>query len=71
MTLDARNTIGLSIFKFRERLGISQEEAAFRCGLSLRTYGNVERGIENFEIKTLEKIVKGLGMVHEDFERTD
>lgn len=45
---------------------LSQEEAAFRCGISVRTFGNLERE-GNFEINTLQKVVDGLGMTHDDF----
>ncbi len=39
---------------------ISQEEAAFRCGISTRLYCDVENGKVNFSTATLFKICNGL-----------
>ena len=53
--------ISIVLRKYREKEGLSQEEAAFRCGISVRTFGNLERE-GNFEIDTLQKVVDGLGL---------
>ena len=66
--LKMRKALGFSVRNFRESLGISQEEAAYRCCMDVRVYGNVERGVDNFEIETLEKIVEGLGMYSKHFD---
>lgn len=58
--------ISVALRSYRMRNGLSQEEAAFRCGISVRTFGNLERE-GNYEINTLQKVVDGLGMTHEDF----
>lgn len=58
--------ISIVLRKYREKEGLSQEEAAFRCGISVRTFGNLERE-GNFEIDTLQKVVDGLGLKREDF----
>ena len=58
--------ISVALRSYRMRNGLSQEKAAFRCGISVRTFGNLERE-GNHEINTLQKVVDGLGMTHEDF----
>ena len=38
---------------------ISQEELAFRCGLSKNYISDVERGTRNISLKSIEKIAEG------------
>ena len=65
--MDLKEMIGRSLQKIRTERGISQEEVAFICKMSVRTYGKIERGDANFEIDTLDKIVKGLNISFQDF----
>ena len=65
--MDLKEMIGRSLQRIRKERGISQEEVAFICKMSVRTYGKIERGDANFEIDTLDKIVKGLNIHFQDF----
>lgn len=65
-----KQIVSTALRSYREKQGLSQEEAAFRCGVSVRTFGNLERE-GNFEIDTLQKVVDGLGLTQEDFLLTD
>ena len=48
---------------------ISQEELAFRCGLSKNYISDVERGTRNISLKSIEKISDGLAIgIKELFE---
>ncbi len=49
-------TIGENIRKARAKKGISQDEAAWQAGISLRTYADIERGSVNARIGTILKI---------------
>jgi DNA-binding XRE family transcriptional regulator len=53
---------GFAIRQRREKLGISQEEFAARCGLHRTYVAGVERGIRNPSLKSIARIAEGLGM---------
>ena len=59
--------ISHNLLRLRKERGMSQEEVAFLCKMSVRTYGKIERGDANFEIDTLDKILKGLGITLMEF----
>ena len=58
--MDVRRRVGLNVRKFREGLGLSQEELAFRCGLHRTYISGVERGVRNPTVLVLEKISMAL-----------
>lgn len=45
-----------------ERLGISQEKFAERCGLHRTYVGDIERGERNVSLDNIVKIAHGLGV---------
>lgn len=51
----------MAIREVRTDLGLSQENAAHRCGLDRAYFGGVERGERSITIGTLWKICDGLG----------
>lgn len=51
---------GLRVAEMRNRLGISQEELAFRCGVHRTYIGSIERGEKSPTLNTIEKIANGL-----------
>ena len=65
--MDLRELISHNLLRMRKERGMSQEEVSFLCKMSVRTYGKIERGDANFEIDTLDKIIKGLGVTLKDF----
>lgn len=65
--MDTREMISHNLLRLRRERGMSQEEVAFLCKMSVRTYGKIERGSANFEIDTLDKLIKGLGISLTDF----
>ena len=58
--MDVRRRVGLNLRRFREELGLSQEELAFRCGLHRTYISGVERGVRNPTVLVLEKISMAL-----------
>lgn len=48
--------IGRKIRKCREDMGLSQEAAAERCGISPSFYSNIERGIKIMSLETFFSI---------------
>lgn len=55
---------GCRVKEVRNLQRISQEELAFRCGLSKNYISDVERGKRNVSLKSVEKIALGL-KIHE------
>lgn len=53
---------GYRIKELRLKQNISQEELAFRCGLSKNYVSDVERGRRNISLKSIEKISNGLAV---------
>lgn len=50
---------GMRVKEIRLRQNISQEELAFRCGLSKNYISDVERGRRNISLRSIEKIASG------------
>ena len=53
---------GQRIKELRLKQDISQEELAFRCGLSKNYISDVERGTRNVSLKSIEKIACGFAV---------
>lgn len=51
---------GQRIKELRMMDNLSQEELAFRCGLSKNYVSDVERGTRNVSLKVIEKFATGL-----------
>ena len=60
MPLDIRIRFGRAIRRIREEHGITQEEAAEKCGLHRTYYSGIERGARNVSLVNIEKVGKGL-----------
>ncbi len=58
--------ISKNLRNIRDNMGISQEEAAFRCGISTRHLCDIENCKVNFSASVLFKIVDGLGITIND-----
>ncbi len=63
--------VGRRIGKLRGRAGLTQEEAAERLGIALRTYQRIELGEQDFELGSLAKIAGVLGVRAWDLLDTD
>ena len=60
---------GQRVKELRLKQNISQEELAFRCGLSKNYISDVERVTRNIYLKSIEKIADGLDIrIKELFE---
>lgn len=60
---------GLKVKEIRMKQKISQEELAFRCGLSKNYVSDVERGTRNISLKSIEKFAKGFQIKESDLFR--
>jgi len=52
--------VGRNIRANRERLGLSQEALAERCGVHTVELGRAERGLRDMRVSTVVKIARGL-----------
>jgi transcriptional regulator with XRE-family HTH domain len=60
--MDLRRLVGSNVRHWRLRLGVSQEELAFRADLHRTYVSGVERGIRNPTILILGRLAKALGI---------
>ena len=58
--MDLRRLIGQNVRTCRTRLGISQEELAFRAGLHRTYVSGVERGVRNPTVLIVGRLAKAL-----------
>lgn len=59
---DPDRWFGKTIARLRKERGLSQEDLAFRSGISRSYMGVIERGEKSTSIDTMAKVAKGLGM---------
>jgi len=57
---DIRLRFGKAVRRKRNKLGVSQEEFADRCGLDRTYLGGIERGERNVALVNIEKIARAL-----------
>ncbi len=62
-----KTKVGKRIKELRNRLGISQEELAFRSEIHRTYIASLEVGKRNVSIETLEKVVKALEVSMSEF----
>ena len=55
-------SVSKQLIHLRNVKGISQEELAFRCGVSKNYISDVERGTRNVSLKSIEKIANGFAV---------
>jgi transcriptional regulator with XRE-family HTH domain len=60
--MDIVNRIAANVRARRAELGLTQPEAAARCGMRLQLYQAVEGARRNVTVTTLARLCDGLGM---------
>lgn len=56
----SQKVFGERLKKIREKLELTQRQAADKAAIHVNYFARIERGEENFTFEILEKIVKGL-----------
>lgn len=64
--MDLRSPLGDVLGDTRRRLGLSQEELAYQCGLHRTSVSQIERGINSPTVDTLGKIAAVLATTPSD-----
>jgi transcriptional regulator with XRE-family HTH domain len=54
--MDVRKLVGRNVRQNRERVGVSQEELAYRAGLDRTYVSGIERGIRNPTVLVLQDL---------------
>ena len=62
-----KEKVGQRIKELRTKLGLSQEEFAFRCELDRTYITSLERGKRNISLTNLEKIANAFNMSLSEF----
>ncbi|MBK9656985.1 MAG: helix-turn-helix transcriptional regulator [Rhodanobacteraceae bacterium] len=62
MKIPDLEAFGAQVRAQRERLGVSQEELAYRAGMHRTYLGGVERGERNIGLLNLLRIARALGV---------
>ncbi len=57
---ETREKLGRKIQKMRKDLGVSQEEFAFKLGVSRTHIGHIEQGRKSPSLELLDKIARSL-----------
>ncbi len=57
-----KEQVGNRIKELRKKLGLSQEEFAFKCEMDRTYITSLERGKRNISLENLEKIAKAFEM---------
>jgi transcriptional regulator with XRE-family HTH domain len=52
--MDVRKLVGRNVRQYRERVGVSQEELAYRAGIDRTYVSGIERGIRNPTVLVLQ-----------------
>jgi transcriptional regulator with XRE-family HTH domain len=60
LAMDIRDVLGRNIFRFRKKLGLSQEGVADRVGVDRAHIGAMERGEQNVTLLTLWHVARAL-----------
>lgn len=60
--MDILKQFGNRVRELREKIGISQEELAYRAELHRTYISSIERGAQNISIRNIEKLAKALGI---------
>jgi len=64
--------VGAAIRKFREKLGVTQDDFADKIDMHRAYYGEIERGKLNLTLRTLTRVCAGLGVkIWEVFREAD
>lgn len=58
--MDSRQVVGRNVRRFRDELGLSQEQLAFETELHRTYISGVERGVRNPMVLVVDRLAKAL-----------
>ena len=60
--MESKDILALNLLRFRNDNNLSQEELAWKSGLSVKGYAQIERAEVQSSLKTLDKLSRGTGL---------
>ncbi|HPM47572.1 MAG TPA: helix-turn-helix transcriptional regulator [bacterium] len=60
--MDVLKQFGNRVRELREKVGISQEELAYKAELHRTYISSIERGAQNISLRNIQKLAKALGV---------
>jgi transcriptional regulator with XRE-family HTH domain len=60
--MDSRHVVGKNVRRYRESLGLSQEQLAFETELHRTYISGVERGVRNPTVLVVDRLAKALNV---------
>lgn len=60
--VESKDILALNLLRFRDDNNLSQEELAWKSGLSVKGYAQIERAEVQSSLKTLDKLSQGTGL---------
>lgn len=60
LDMESRKLVGINVRKYREKLGLSQEELAFEANMHRTYISGVERGVRNPTLVILDRLATAL-----------
>lgn len=65
--MDIKILVGRRVKELRKKMGVSQEELAYRIELDRTYISSIESGKRNISIVNIEKLAKAFNMTLKDF----
>ena len=60
--MESKDILALNLLRFRDDNNLSQEELAWKSGLSVKGYAQIERAEVQSSLKTLDKLSHATGI---------
>ena len=60
--MESKDILALNLLRFRNDNNLSQVELAWKSGLSVKGYAQIERAEVQSSLKTLDKLSRGTGL---------
>lgn len=57
--MESKDILAFNLLRFRNENNLSQEELAWKSGLSVKGYAQIERAKVQSSLKTLDKLIHG------------
>jgi transcriptional regulator with XRE-family HTH domain len=67
--MDMRALVGRNVRKYREKIGLTQEQFSERSGFTQQYISDLERGKRNPTVVTVFELAAALGVTHLDLLR--
>ena len=67
MRRNPKEILGFNVRRIRTEAGLSQEELGYRAKLHRTYISSIERGERNVSIKSIDVLIKAMGLTYKQF----